>query len=172
MKAYTDQEKKMNKFSQVNEKFSKTSEKLVETEALKKRYAERCKEYEKENKDLLKETMLLRERNEKLSKENAELRTSRVTNERSLIDKIKRTEGELCRARQELDALRSEKGEPGFKVVQPYNAKVESKTDPSGKIDKNDWRFDEEQEDLHEMDDGIEDWNAFERKIATTTKAK
>ena len=114
MKAYTDQEKRMNKFSQVNDKLSKTSEKLVETEDLKKRYAERCKEFERDNKELLKETMLLRERNEKLSRENAELRTSRVTNERTLIDKIKRTEGELALVRQELEAFKPEKSDQGF----------------------------------------------------------
>lgn len=151
---------------------SKTSEKLVETEDLKKRYAERCKEFERDNKELLKETMLLRERNEKLSRENAELRTSRVTNERTLIDKIKRTEGELALVRQELEAFKPEKSDQGFKLVQPYNTKVGPKSDAGNKINKNDWRFDEEQEDLQEVDDGLNDWTAFERKVAANANAK
>jgi hypothetical protein len=152
MRTLTDQEKKMNKFSQISDKLSKTNERLVEVEALKKRYSEKNKELEKENKELLKETMILRERNEKLSKENAELRTSRVANERALIDKVKQTEAELARMKKEREQNTGLSTKAAHKL-----AKKDKLIKPEEKqIEKDDWRFE------NECEDDVENWPGFE----------
>lgn len=96
-RACAEQEKKSTKFTQLSEKFAKLTEKFAQVEAAKKSYHEKWKESEKQGKEMAKELVGLREKVDGLLKENADLRKERVSKERYLLDKLKRTEKELGR---------------------------------------------------------------------------
>lgn len=97
-KAQAEIERKSAKLAHLSEKFAKLSDKLAQTEAARKAHFEKLKEEEKTAKGAVKELAGLRERNEQLSRENAELRKERVLKERALMDRVKKAERELERA--------------------------------------------------------------------------